>query len=240
MAGRPPKVRDPAGGGLPRVEAVERALALLAAFDDGRIRLTLKELAAAARLYPSTALRLAGSLERGGLLRRDADGRYRPGPAVVRLARLYGAGFRPEALIRPSLERLAADTGETAAFYVREGADRLCLYRVNGPRPLRSHLDEGALLPLATGATGHVLLAFDGGTEPRHAAIRNAGHAVSRGERDPDSAAVAVPVFGREGGLAGALGLSGPGTRLTETELLRLADILKREAARLSAELATG
>jgi DNA-binding IclR family transcriptional regulator len=241
MAGRPPKARGPdAADGLSRVEAVERALSLLAAFEADRARLTLKDLSAAAGLYPSTALRLSGSLERTGYLRRDPDGLFRLGPAVVGLARLYSHGFAVESLVRPALARLASDTGETAAFYVREGDRRLCLCRVNAPRQLRSHLEEGSLLPLDRGATGHVLLAFSGSDSPRHLAVRRAGHATSRGERDPDIAAVAVPVFGAEGALAGALGLSGPTSRITEADFLRLAGVLRAEAAALSAALARG
>ncbi|MCZ8186238.1 MAG: IclR family transcriptional regulator [Beijerinckiaceae bacterium] len=240
MAGRPPKPRTGSEAELPRVEAVERALALLACFREGRTHLTLKELADAAGLYASTVLRLSGSLERSGYLRREADGRFRLGPAVLPLARIYRLGSPLEGIIRPALQDLARETGETAAFYTREGEARLCLYRVNGPRPLRSHLEEGSLLPLALGASGHVLSVWSGIGHPREAAIRAAGHAVSRGERDPDSAAVAAPVFGADGRLLGALGLSGPITRFDAAAVPRLAGLVQAGAARLSAALRAG
>ena len=47
-----------------RVEAVERALAVLDAFQTDRTEMTLAEIAVATGFYKSTILRLAGSLER--------------------------------------------------------------------------------------------------------------------------------------------------------------------------------
>jgi len=56
-----------------RVEAVERALGILGAFTAEQGALSLRELAGATGLYKSTILRLCGSLEHFGYLRRDAD-----------------------------------------------------------------------------------------------------------------------------------------------------------------------
>src|SRR4051812_50087674 len=73
-----------------RVEAVERALAVLDAFQADRAEMTLAEIAAATGFYKSTILRLAASLERSGYLVRAENGVFRLGPAVWRL----GAGCR--------------------------------------------------------------------------------------------------------------------------------------------------
>lgn len=231
MAGRPPKPRTGENAAAEqRVEAVERALSLLDAFTEAEPALNLANLARRSGLYPSTALRLCGSLERRGYLVRDAGGIYRPGGKLKRLARLHDAAFPLGDILRPVLQRLAGATGETAAFYVREGDRRICLFRVNGPRPVRSHLDEGAALPLDRGAAGHVLMAHTGGLEPWHDDIRRVGHSVSRGERDTDSAAVAVPMFDAEGRFRGALGLAGPITRFRDDDIPRLLECLRAEA----------
>ncbi len=196
MAGRPPKPRpDGSPDAAQRVESVERALAILDCFDEAHLTLSLSEIASRSGLYPSTALRLCGSLERGHFLRRNEDGRYRLGSKIHRLGRIYEQTYPLASVMRPALQRLSERTGETAAFYIREGAQRLCLFRVNGPRPVRSHLDEGALLPLDKGAAGHVLMAWGGGRSERYEAVRAAGYCLSRGERDVDSAAIAIPVF---------------------------------------------
>ena len=57
-----------------KVEAVERALAVLNAFHADKPAMTLGEIASATGFYKSTILRLAGSLERLGYLIREERG----------------------------------------------------------------------------------------------------------------------------------------------------------------------
>ena len=164
---------------------------------------------AATGFYKSTILRLAGSLERSGYLVRAENGVFRLGPAVWRLGSIYRAGFVLGEAVRPQLRRLVEATGETASFYVREGATRVCLFRQNSPHAARHHLDEGSALPLTAGASAHVLLAFSDGKGARTKAVRERGYDISLGERDPQVAAVAVPVFDLAGKFRGALAVSG-------------------------------
>src|SRR2546429_7038914 len=114
-----------------KVEAVERALAVLNAFHTGRPVMTLSEIAAATGFYKSTILRLAASLERFGYLIREENGVFRLGPALSRLGAVYRAGFNLGGEIRPELRRLAEATGETASFYIRDGSSRVCLFQHN-------------------------------------------------------------------------------------------------------------
>ena len=133
-----------------------------------------------------------------------------------------------------SVARLVARTGETGGFYVREGDRRICLFREPSPRPIRLHIEEGAAMPLDRGASAHVLMAFSDGTLPVHAAVRAAGVAISIGQRDPEIAAVAAPVFGGDGRMLGALGISGPLLRLGAAEAEAMAPLVMDEARRLS------
>jgi DNA-binding IclR family transcriptional regulator len=218
-----------------KVEAVERALTILGAFGPQRPRLTLAELAGATGLYKSTILRIAGSLERFGYLTRGVDGAYRIGPAPARLGSIYRATFELGDIVRPELRRLVETTGETASFYVRDGEQRVCLYRHNSPQAARHHLDEGAQLPMNAGASAHVLKAFGEKPEPRYADLRKRGHYISLGERDPHVAAVAVPLFDAAGSLRGALALSGPLTRFDEKARKKALPLLQSSARRLAA-----
>lgn len=221
--GRPPVPDAPEQ----RVEAVERALAILDAFTAAEPRLALAELARRTGLYPSTLLRLAASLERLGHLSRGEDGLFRLGPACLRLGMAYRDGFDLAAHIRPALARLVEQTGETAAFYVREGRRRVVLFRQESARVIRHALAEGAALPLERGAAGRVLAG-----EP----LRQ-GHIVSLGERDPEIAAIAAPVLGAGGRVLGALSISGPVGRFRGAARAPMAAALTAEAARLSAAL---
>jgi DNA-binding IclR family transcriptional regulator len=219
-----------------RVEAVERALAILEAFDATTTAQSLADLARSTGLHKSTLLRLAGSLIYCGFLTRAADGMYRLGPEIARLGALNPASGDPGAVIRPVLDMLVARTGETASFYVREGEERVCRYRRNSPHAARHHLDEGARLPLAQGAAGRVLMAFSDASAGDSARRRH--FQVSIGERDPAVAAVAVPVFDRRGGLIGALTISGIRSRFDEAARASAAELLTEASSTLSARLA--
>jgi DNA-binding IclR family transcriptional regulator len=206
------------------VAAVDRALTVLAAFaadDDGAV--TLAEIARRTGLYKSTALRLLGSLERFGYVRRLESGGYAVGPEPARLARVYQQSFRVGDVVVPVLRELAAASGETASYYVREGASRLCLHRVEPARAVRVALHEGDRLPLDKGAAGKVL--------------RTQAYATSFGERDPAVAAVAFPVFGTMQELKGALALAGPRERFTAKRVAELTKLVREAAARVSAAL---
>jgi DNA-binding IclR family transcriptional regulator len=238
MAGRPPRTTPLSSQVELKVEAVERALAVLDVFLEGEAQLTLSEVARRSGLYPSTVLRLSASLERFGYIRRDQQGAFQLASKPLRLGQAYQESYDPSAMIRPILRDLATRTGETAAFYVREGDDRVCLMRANGSQPLRSHLVEGSRSGLEKGASAHVLRAFSEQNEARHEPVRRDGYAVSRGERAADTAGLAVPVLAPDARLFGALGLTGPITRFTDTAISAWLPALQSARESLEASLA--
>lgn len=216
--------------------AVDRALTLLAAFRPGDTALGLAELAERTRLYKSTVLRLLASLLHARLLQQGPDGRYALGPEIARLHAIYAASFSLESVVTPALRALVDETRESAAFHVRQGDDRLCLYRVDSPQLLRDHTRAGDVLPLRRGAGGRVLMAYREGGGARGALydqIRRDGVVVLEGDRIADLTGISAPVFGADGALAGALTLTLPSQRLQP----RFAAAVKAAAARLSARL---
>ncbi len=196
--------------------AVDRALSLLAAFRAGDAALTLTDLAERTRLYKSTALRLLASLEHARLLLRTEDGRYALGPEVARLAAIHAASFSLADVVVPALRALVARTKESAAFHVRQGDARLCLFRVDSPQVVRDHIRVGDLLPLDRGAGGRVLLAFAGARGAVYDRIRRDGIAVLSGDRVPELTGISAPVFGVGDALAGALTLTLPTSRMND------------------------
>ncbi|QQO12069.1 IclR family transcriptional regulator [Bradyrhizobium diazoefficiens] len=222
------------------VDAVARALAILRAFGPERGAMTLTEIAEATDLYKSTVLRLAATLETNGFLIRGVDRLFRPGPELWRLGALYQRGLDLGDLVRPSLHRLVEATGETASFYIADGDERICLYRVNSPRSVRHHLDEGQRLPIDRGAAGRVLTAYREPAATETSKIRERGFYVSLGERDPEVAAAAVPVIDVQGKLRGALSVSAIRTRFDATARKAAIDVLKSEARALSSLLPAG
>ncbi len=219
------------------VEAVERALAILLSFRVAGEQLPLAELAQRTGFYKSTILRLAASLERKGFMSRNSTGEFRLGREIPRLAALYVSPFDLEKIVRPILVDLVKTTRETAAFYELDGSERICRYRENSPRVIRHHLEEGARLPLNVGASGRILAAFSDINNPDHQMTREQGWYISLGERDPDAAAVAVPVMDLDGHLWGALSVSGLRSRFSSTLQKRTLAVLQAAAADLKLKL---
>lgn len=215
------------------VAAVARALMILDCFEGEKDTLRLKDIAEKTGLYKSTILRLAGTLEHFGYLRHQEDGTYMLGPTLWRLGSLYRQRFDFAAQIRPVLKRLSDATTESASFYVRDGDTRVCLLRQNGPQAIRHHLDEGAHLTLDAGAAGHLIRAYTDGTGAKASRILREGHAVSLGERDPDTASVAVPVMASNGKFAGALVVSGLRSRFNAEARERAIKLAKKSAEEL-------
>ncbi len=217
------------------VEAVDRALAILKTFEVGHERQTLTDLALRTGFYKSTILRLARSLELAGFLHREEGGPFVLGAEPMRLAAVYRRSSALEATVRPILRALREDTGESASFFRRQGDWRQCLYREDTRRAIRDHLLEGDMLPLDIGAGGRVLRVFgELSDSPAERARRYAELPfVSFGERDPETAGVAAPVFGH-GGLIGAITISGPRTRITPERAPELGRHVMERAEALS------
>jgi len=218
----------PEGG----VAAVDRALLILAAFRQGDGALPLAELAARAGLVKSTALRLLASLQHFGLVQRRGDG-YALGPEVSRLGAAHAASFTLAETVMPALRRLAARTRESAAFHVRQGDQRLCLYRVDSPQPLRDHGRAGDLFPLDRGSGGRVLMAFEGAEGAIYDRVRRDKAVVLVADRVPDLAGASAPVFEAGGTLVGAVTLIMPASRCRPDH----ADQVREAAVELTREL---
>lgn len=216
------------------VAAVDRALSILDIFTETDVRLTLTEISKRADLYKSTAMRLADSLEKFGYLRRDEEGYYRLGAKALHLGALYQRQFRTADVVPPVLRRIVGELNEGASFYVRDGKYRVCLHRVDASRAVRDSVCEGDRLPINVGASGHLILAFSDLPGERYEEIRNKMYAASFGERDPETAAVACPVFGVGQKLAGALTISGPRYRIEGASIEKILPILFQHARQLT------
>lgn len=220
------------------VIAVTRALRLLEAFGMGDAQLTLAELSRRTGLHKTTALRIARTLAVDHYLVQKEDGSWRLGRAVGWLGACYQATFDVHDVVEPVLRELTIQTGESASFYVREGNQRTCLARVDGPQTIRHHVRVGIGLPLNLGAPGRVILAFSGEPGEPYETIRQRGYHLSLGEREPEVSSVSAPVFGIQWRLLGSICISGPTSRLSETRLLELSKTIIQSANQLSYAIA--
>ncbi|GAA0801156.1 IclR family transcriptional regulator [Cupriavidus gilardii] len=235
MKGSAERDDDDARGG---VTAVSRALMVLEAFGVNDADLPLAEISRRTGIHKTTVLRLARTLAAHNYLVQKEDGNWRLGRAAGWLGACYQATFNVQEVVEPVLRELSRKTGESASFYVREGDERACLLRVEGPQAIRHHVRIGSTLPLDKGAPGRVILAFSGASGRPYEAIRQRGFHLSMGEREPEVSSVAAPVFGLHWRLLGSICISGPTSRLTEARLLKMAKTVVEAANRLSYAMA--
>lgn len=212
------------------VGVLDRSMAVLDAVEGGAR--TLAAVVEATGFTRSTTHRIVKALEAHGLLTRAGDRRgYRLGPRLLGLAASAARDLPLRDLARPALERLAADTGESAQLYVREGDRRVCIDAVESNSELRTIVAVGSGLPLVRGSAGTVLLAWADPEDRERllatlpaaeaerrrrqvASARRRGWAESVGERERGVASVSAPVLDAQARVLAVVSVSGPAERI--------------------------
>jgi DNA-binding IclR family transcriptional regulator len=208
-----------------------------------------------------TVHRLLSSLAAEGLLDQEpGSGNWVLGPEILLMGSVASARFPLEDIARPSLRRLAEETGESAFFSIRRGAETVCLLREEGSFPVRSFvLHEGVRFPLGVASAGTAIMAFLPGEEQEelladwhaHAgsfaaahtgpvvrqnleATRQAGYSVNPGLVLEGSWGMGAAVFDQRGRPAWALSLTGIEPRFRPERQAHLGRLLMDEAHRIS------
>jgi len=164
-------------------------------------------------------------------------------------------------LARPAMIRLAEQTGETVHLSVLEDIDVIYLDKIESAHHIRAHTSVGSRAPAYTVATGKAMLAhmpddylerfrphLRAYTETTRTTIealaedirqtRVQGFAVvPQGEWRDGIAACACAILGRSGELVGAIGISGPDTRVKRKQLKLIAPQVTEAAQTISAAL---
>lgn len=221
------------------VEAVDKALRILSLFGASSPVLSLGEISERAGLVKSSTLRLLVSLQNSGMVMMTPEKRYTIGVEAFRIGRVYQKSFRLESVVRPVLQDLVRQTGESGSFFRREGNRRVCLFREDSNQPLREHVIEGEAVEIGKGAAGHVFITFEGfnGEHPAPEDVLAHLPIVVLGERGPDIAGISAPVFALDQGMIGALALSGPRTRFSPERMDELKTVVMTAARNLSESL---
>lgn len=235
------------------VRAVERALDILLCFTDST-DLGLSEISSRLSLHKSTVHRLLATLENKGFLIRDIETeKYRLGFRIWELSANLTHNDDPATLLLPEMERLRDLVEETISLYVRDGSERIRIQAVQSKQPIRRVAPIGARMPLAVGASSKVLVAY---AEPyflqellndqdwpdfvnkdiyveQLTQIKQQGFATSVEERELGTAAVAAPIFNRNGQLVASIAASGPSNRLTPEKMSDYAPYIMEAAYRM-------
>ncbi|MHB1628916.1 MAG: IclR family transcriptional regulator [Bacilli bacterium] len=172
---------------------------------------------------------------------------YRPGPRLISWAHRAFQTMDLREAGTPVLEHLVQLFRETASIFVRVGASRICIERLEGMGLLPHRIKIGEPVPLHAGSAGRILLAWldpseqtrlwqesvnlfgpiGTGRSPNWQDIRRDGWTISLGERDQILSSISAPIFGASGEVVGALSLSGPKERLSEARMRTIAPELR-------------
>lgn len=247
---------------VPGTQAVARAVSLLKVFSDARRAWRLTDLARAAHLHKATAHRLLATLEREGMVVRDAGGEhYRLGPEAIALGARAARASDLRSMAAPELQALAAANGETATLEVPVGSDMLILDEVAGGALLGAVPEVGTRWPIHATSTGKALLAllptarrrdFLRARLSRHTdrtivtaaalereleRVRRKGFAVAAEELERGYIAVGAAVCDHDGRPVAAISLGGPRLRFTNARVELLGRHVHAAATRVSAAL---
>jgi len=230
------------------VQSVVRALTLLDALGDSRDEVGVADLSKQVGFHVSTTHRLLATLIAQGYARQNPEtGRYALGAKAFHLAESYLGQLDLRRAVRPTLERLSHETGETANLVILEGGEALYLDKVESPQSLRIFSRIGRRAPLHCTAAGKVLLASHSrqkvdallGQRPLEALTRSTitsrsqlrgelekiyeqGFALDIEECEAGASCIAAPVRNAQGETVAALGISGPSVRMDAQRIQEL------------------
>jgi DNA-binding IclR family transcriptional regulator len=244
------------------IQSVQRAAALIKAFDGESPELGVSELGRRVHLHKSTVSRLLATLEREGLVERvPGTEKYRLGFELVRLASHVPHFGDVRAAARPAMVELAATSRETVNLAVLDGDEAINVEQVSGPHMVGIASWVGRRTPLNCVANGKALLAFQpaaaierilAGPLPQLtdrtiadpvalraelAGVRERGYAAAIGEIEEGLNAVAAPIRDHSGAVVAAISVSGPAYRVTPDRIDPLGRLTIAAARAISARL---
>ena len=258
---------DGSDAGKYRIQAIERAVAILGAFSAEEPELGVSDLASRLGLHKSTVHRFVVNLEAAGFLERTrTTARYRLGLRIFELGGLVlkQMNLWEEAL--PYLEWLVNESHETGHLAVFAGGEAVYIEKVEARRSLRIPSAVGRGYPAHATSLGKVLLAnvedprvvddliAERGlakfapntiTDPDRLRaelqeVRERGYAVDDEEYEEGLRCIGAPIIGHTGQVVAAIGMGGPVTRVTPERVEELGSIVMEAADGLSRRMGAG
>ena len=219
---------------------------------------SLNDLARTTKLHKATTYRMTRTMEAEGFLVFDADtGNYHLGPTLVPLSYLAQTQSELERMAKPFLEKLAAESGETANLAVETEGTFIVIGSVLTSHTFKPSVPVGRVLTDLSNAHTKLAVALkpptrgqvpqpaagggDQALPDRPQADRGRTRAGGGGRRRlrhggarPGGRLVAAPVYGPKGALIASISVVAPKERFGPEERKRATEHVKRVAAELS------
>jgi len=246
------------------IQAVDRALGILEAFDYQQEELGVTELAQRMSLHKNNVFRLLATLECRGFIEQDKKtGNYRLGVKTFEVATVFLHHFGLRRQARPVLEELVAKCNETAYLAVAEGPYVIYVLMHETSHTVRIFPRLGHRLPAYCTASGKIQLAYESherlvqifkqhpmrkqtentittleALEGHLRGVARQGYALDDEELDYGVRCVAAPVRDYSHHVVAAVGLSGPVSRLSLERIEQdLVPLVKEAGLKISRRL---
>jgi len=229
------------------VQSVERTLNILEVLSDEGAPMSISELAEKVGLKVSTVHRLLNTLVQRGFVKQDEDThKYRLSFKLLRMGRTVLDSYDLRTIAKPFMKELLERCNETTNLSILDGGDVVYIDQLESTNLIlaRMFARVGSRGPAHCTATGKAMLAdlpgegldrilknmsFEKFTDKTITdlellkkeldKVRESGYALDLGEREEEVRCVAAPVKNHEGKVVGAIGVSGPKTRITDDYL---------------------
>jgi DNA-binding IclR family transcriptional regulator len=255
-------MRDPIQQGTYKVQALDRAFAVLDLLGESDTPLGLAQVASSLQLHKSTAHRFLMVLERHRMVERTAGGKFRLGLRLFDLGNRAIDQYDLRDRAQPHLRRLVTETEETAHLCILEGTHVIYIDKIEPARSVRMITRIGASNPVYCTSVGKAILAFlpeervtdilrrtrfERFTHRTIATVealrveiektRRRGYAVDDEELEEGLRCIAVPVLDAQRLPVAAVSISGPSFRVTAQKLPEIANHLLQCVRGISADM---
>jgi DNA-binding IclR family transcriptional regulator len=244
-------MRDTAPQGTYKVQALDRAFAVLDLLGESEVPLGLAQVASSLQLHKSTAHRFLMVLERHRMVERTTTGKFRLGLRLFDFGNRAIEQYDLRERAQPHLRRLVAETEETAHLCILEQSRVIYIDKIEPARSVRMITRVGSSNPVHCTSVGKAMLAFL--PEDRineiirktrfekftHRTIataealrteiektRRRGYAVDDEELEEGLRCIAVPLLDAQRQPVAAISVSGPSFRVTAQKLPSIANHL--------------
>jgi len=239
------------------VRAIDRALTVLVLLASTPTGMDASALARGAQLHVSTVFRILQTLKLRNFVVEAPGGLYRVGPKAFEVGSSFLRSTSLQSEGQMIVERLSAETGETASLGILDSDEVFYLAIAHGQRELGIQSNVGTRHPVYCTALGKVLMAdLDwpeakallsriertrmtintivniGGLREELLKVGSQGYALDAEERTIGVRAVGAPVRDHSGRVVAAISAAGPAFRLAGASH----ELLIRQVQKLAAE----
>lgn len=241
------------------VQSLDKALVILKAVSTGD-GLSLTELSAITDITSPTVYRALSTMQQHGIVHFDeptqlwsiGSGAFRIGNSFLRKTNIIEQA-------RPVMQQLMRQTKETSNLGMVDGTDVVFLSQVETHEPIRAFHRPGSKGAIYASGIGKILFAYIDDTAARQLLsrmklqqftdktitniealithkheIRQAGYAYDNEERTIGMRCIAAPIFNSYGEAVAGISVSGPTSRIKESDVADLATLVMASAATIT------